>query len=183
MKFKTRRHSPSGNDPATWPDQGMHRGNSQNLGARGTPVFPLAARRIFGVLAVVCVAFLAHADDAAAPARNWVLPLYTDEGFHTMTARGSEAHVTTDRRFDVIDFNLTLFTGDASNRVETVILSPAATFLPDAREAHGEKSVRLVRDDLEASGTRWVYWHNQKKISLDGNVRVTFRAELKGLLK
>jgi hypothetical protein len=126
---------------------------------------------------------LTRADQITAPAKNWALPLYSDEGFHTMTARGSEARATGNRQFKVVDLNLTFFSGDATNRVETVILSPAATFLPDVKEAHGEKSVRFIRDDIEASGTRWVYLHDKKKISLDGDVRVTFHAELKDLLK
>jgi hypothetical protein len=36
---------------------------------------------------------------------------------------------------------------------------------------------------VEATGTRWMYWQTEKKISLDGNVKVVFQAELKDLLK
>jgi hypothetical protein len=43
--------------------------------------------------------------------------------------------------------------------------------------------VRFLRDDLEASGTKWVYNHTEKRISLDGNVRVVFHAELQDILK
>lgn len=118
-----------------------------------------------------------------APAMNWALPVFTKEGFRLMTARGTEARATTDRRFEVVDLNLTFFTGDASNQVDAVILSPAATFQPDDKIAHGENRVRYIRDDLEASGIRWIYNHGDKKISLDGNVRVTFRAEIKDLLR
>ena len=87
------------------------------------------------------------------------------------------------KRFDVVDLNLTLFSGDAASRVETILLSPAATFLPDDKVAQGEKSVRFIGDEIEASGTRWVYRHGEKKISLDGSVHVTFNAELKNLLQ
>ena len=100
-----------------------------------------------------------------------------------MTARGSEARATGPRQFEVVDLNLTLFSGDAAARVDTVLLSPAATFDAEAKTAQGQKSVRFIRDDVEASGTRWMYWHEQKKISLDGNVRVTLRAELPALLQ
>jgi hypothetical protein len=127
--------------------------------------------------------FLLRAREITAPARNWVLPLFTPEGYRSMIARGSEARAATNHRFEVTNLNLTLFTGDAATAVDTVILSPQATFLPDEKRAHGEKSVRVIRDDVEASGTRWTYWHDQKKISLDGDVRVTFQAELKDLLK
>jgi hypothetical protein len=125
----------------------------------------------------------AAAADIVAPAHNWVLPVFTKEGFRSMLARGAEARVVTARQFEVIDLNLTLFRGDASAEVETVILSPAATFLPDEKVAHGEKSVRFIRDEVEASGTRWIYRQAEKKISLDGAVHVTFRAEFQDLLK
>jgi hypothetical protein len=146
----------------------------------------LASRRLQLPIAIalfIALVGFVRADEMSAPAKNWALPLYSDEGFHTMTARGSEARAMPERQFAVVDLNLTLFSGDAANRVETVILSPAATFLPDVKQAHGEKSVRFIRDDVEASGMRWVYLHDQKKISLDGTVRVTFHAELKDLLK
>jgi lipopolysaccharide export system protein LptC len=118
-----------------------------------------------------------------APARNWVLPVFSKEGFRSMTARGTEARATEDRRFHVVDLHLTFFKGGASNEVDSIILSPAATFVPEEKTAHGENHVRLVRDDLEAAGIRWTYRQADKRISLDGNVRVTFRAEIKDLLR
>jgi hypothetical protein len=123
------------------------------------------------------------AAEVSAPAINWVFPLFSKEGYRTVLARGSEARVTGEHQFAVVNLNLTFFSGDAATTVETIILSPAATFLPEAKLAHGEESVRFIRDDVEASGTRWVYNHGEKKISLDGDVRVTFRAELKDILK
>jgi hypothetical protein len=125
----------------------------------------------------------ASAASITAPAMNWVLPLWTKEGYRTMTARGSEARFINSNHVEVVDLNLTLFSGDAATRVETILLSPAATFLPQDKIARGEKSVRYIGDDIEASGVRWTYLHVQKKISLEGNVRVTFRAELKNLLQ
>ncbi len=124
-----------------------------------------------------------RAVDLTAPAYNWALPLFTKEGFRTMVAHGSKASVTGKDQYEVADLNLTLFSGDAAARVETVILSPAATFEPDAKLAHGENHVRFIRDEVEAAGTRWTYDHAHKKISLDGDVRVTFNAEVTALLK
>lgn len=141
----------------------------------------------FGIrhLALVIAATVSVAAPAqvTAPARNWVLPLFTAEGYRSMIARGSEARAVSNHQFDVTDLNLTLFSGDAAMHIDTIILAPQATFLPDEKRAHGEQSVRVIRDEVEASGTRWIYWHDQKKISLDGDVRVTFQAELKDLLK
>jgi hypothetical protein len=84
---------------------------------------------------------------------------------------------------NVVDLNLTVFAGDPSNRVETVLLSAAATFRPKESTARGEKGVRLIRDDLEATGTRWSYDHGQKRVSLHTQVRIVFNAQLQGLLK
>lgn len=135
------------------------------------------------VLFALAASPFASAADLTAPAKNWVLPLFSKEGFRSMTARGSEARLVSEHQFEVVDLNLTLFTGDASAKVDTILLSPAATFLPDAKIARGDKSVRFIGDEIEASGTHWVYRHEEKKISLDGDVRVTFRAELKNLLQ
>ena len=120
---------------------------------------------------------------ALAPAINWVAPLFTKENFHSMTLRGAKASFPLNDQVDVVDLNLTVFSGDATNRVETVILSPAATFLPKQNLARGETGVRVIRDDLEASGIHWVYDHAQKKVSLTGRVRIVFNAEFKSLLK
>jgi hypothetical protein len=135
------------------------------------------------VLLALLLAGSAAAAGITAPAINWVFPVFSKEGYRTLLARGSEARVTGEHQFAVTNLNLTFFSGDAATTIETIILSPAATFLPETKLAHGEQSVRFIRDDLEASGTRWVYNHAEKKISLDGDVRVTFHAELKDILK
>ena len=158
------------------------RANEQNR--TQSCVFRKLAR--FLVVASIVVSGLAtectFAADITAPAKNWVLPMFTKEGFRSMTARGTEARLVTANHFEVVDLNLTLFSSDAVTRVETILLSPAATFLPNEKIARGEKSVRFIGDDIEASGTRWVYRHEEKKISLEGDVRVIFSAELKNLL-
>ena len=119
-----------------------------------------------------------------APAKNWVLPLFTDrEGFHSMTLRGSEARAIGSDQFDVADLNITIFSGDAAARVDTMLLSPQASFFQNDKRARGEKSVRVIRDDLEAAGQRWIYDYAQKKVTLDGRVRIVFRAEIKDLLQ
>ena len=124
-----------------------------------------------------------YSADIAAPALNWALPLFSKEGYRTITARGSEARAIDAQRFDIVDLNLTVFNGAALSKVESILLSPAATFLPQSKIARGDKSVRFIGEEIEASGTHWVYRHEAKKISLDGNVRVTFRAELKNILQ
>ncbi|MDB6169085.1 MAG: hypothetical protein JWM88_1949 [Verrucomicrobia bacterium] len=118
-----------------------------------------------------------------APAKNWSAALFTRENFHSMTLRGSEARFADAESINVVDLNLTVFAGDATNHVETILLSSAATFLPKQNTAHGAKGVRLIRDDLEATGTRWTYDHAQKRVSLHDRVRIVFNAELQSILK
>ncbi len=118
-----------------------------------------------------------------APAINWVAPLFTKDNFHSMTLRGAKASFPNSNQVDVVDLNLTAYSGDAAKRIETVILAPAATFLPKQNLARGESGVRVIRDDLEATGTHWIYDHAEKKVSLTGNVRIVFNAEIKGILK
>ncbi len=100
-----------------------------------------------------------------------------------MTLRGSEARVLGADRVEVLDLSITVFSGDATARVETMLLSPQASFFQGEKQARGSQSVRVIRDDLEAAGTRWAYDHGQKRVSLDGAVRIVFQAELKDLLK
>ena len=49
--------------------------------------------------------------------------------------------------------------------------------------ARGDQGMRLIRDDLEATGTQWTYDHAHKKVSLHGRVRIVFKAEVKNLIK
>jgi hypothetical protein len=125
------------------------------------------------------------ADQAVGPpAKNWALPLYTDkEGFHTMTLRGSEAHSVGTNRIDITDLNITAFSGDAAARVETMLLSPLAHFFPDKNRATGEKSVRVIRDDMEITGERWTFVQAEKRVLIDHNVRVILHAQLPAILK
>ncbi|MCX6955587.1 MAG: hypothetical protein NTV51_25865 [Verrucomicrobia bacterium] len=122
--------------------------------------------------------------ETAAPAKNWVLPLFSPkEGFRTMTLRGSEVRPVGTARVDVTDLNITVFSGDAAARVETLLLSPSASFFAKEKRATGEKSVRLIRDDIEVTGEGWVYLHDTKTVSLARNVRVVFTAQLNDILK
>jgi hypothetical protein len=132
------------------------------------------------------------AADTAGWVENWSLPQFSKEGFRTTTARGTRARADPrQHQIEVIDLNLTIFTGDAVPQVETILLSPAATFLPNQKIARGDQSVRFMSYDplrggevkIQASGTRWLYRHEEKKISLDGDVRVVFSAELKNILQ
>lgn len=125
----------------------------------------------------------APAAPAAAPALNWVLPLFTDkEGWRTMTLRGSEVRPSPNG-IAVTDLSITIFSGKEDSKVDSILLSPDAQFLPKEKRALGNKTVRLIRDDIEVTGVGWNYEHDAKKISLARNVRVVFRAQLNDILK
>ena len=117
------------------------------------------------------------------PIINFRLMNYTTDGFHAWLARGSEAQVTGDNQFDVKELNLTVFTGLADEKVETMILSPGARVQPAEALIFGDGTIRVINDEFEATGTGWRYDHKAKKVSIARNVRVTFRAELKAFLK
>lgn len=125
----------------------------------------------------------AKAPVVGAPARNWVLPLFTDkEGYRSMTLRGSEVRPGVNT-IAVTDFNITVFSGDAAAHVDTMLLSSAATFFPKEQRATGDGAVRLIRDDAVLTGEGWIYEHTAKKVLISRKVRVVFEAPLNDILK
>jgi hypothetical protein len=141
--------------------------------------------RLFRPLCLLACCGLTGAVGAAtlAPAINWVAPLFTKDNYRSMTARGAKASFPTSDEVAVVELDLTIYSGDATKKVETVIRAPSAMFLPRKNLASGETGVHVIRDDLEASGTHWTYDHAQKKVSLTGKVRIVFNAEFKSILK
>ena len=121
----------------------------------------------------------------ATPAWNWALPLFTNEGFHSMTLRGTEVHPVSSDRIDVVDINITTFSGDAGAQVESSLLSPSASFFLHEYRASGDGPVRLIdySRNFEVTGEKWVYEYGQKKISIARNVRVIIHAALPDMLK
>jgi hypothetical protein len=149
-------------------------------------------RRIFLLLAPFALSLFSGVEmargsdvEAPAPAFNWVLPIFSDqEGFRSMTLRGSAVtRPAADGSISVTDLSITVFSGDAAARVESILLSPRAKFLTKENRATGDSTVRLIRDDIEVTGADWTYDHAAKKVSLRRNVRVTFRAQLDDILK
>jgi hypothetical protein len=119
----------------------------------------------------------------APPARNWTLPLFTKEGFRQMTLRGDEVRPISSDRVDISGMLVTVFSGDMQAKVDSVLSSPEATFMINARVAHGDHSVRLVRDDVEVTGDGWTYYYNEKKVLIARNAHVVFHAAMPDILK
>jgi hypothetical protein len=152
--------------------------------AKATGCMMALAAVSFGPIAPIRAADPEVTPVAPAPAVNWVLPIFTDkEGYRSMTLRGSEVRPAGKSVIAVTDLSITIFSGDAKSEVDTMLLSPVAIFAPKENRARGDKAVRLIRDDVEVSGIGWNYDHATKKVSLERDVRVTFRAQLNDILK
>ena len=117
-----------------------------------------------------------------APVINFRVPTFTREGFRSWLLCGAEGRYVNANELAVTDLSLTVFAGDAANRVDSVFLSPAATAFLNAAQVRGPGLLRLVATDFEATGEDWLYDHHQKKVSIRKNVRVVFHAPLKSLL-
>jgi hypothetical protein len=125
----------------------------------------------------------AQATVLAPPARDWTLPLFTKEGYRQLTLRGDVVQAVTADRVEIKGMNVTVFSGLADGRVDSVVLSPAATFLINEKVAHGDSTVRVVRDDLEVTGEGWTYLYNEKKVLISRHARVVFHTALPDFLK
>jgi len=120
---------------------------------------------------------------ANAPVINFRVPTFTAEGYRSWLLCGSEGVYVNDSRLDVVDLNLTVFSGDASNRVGSVFLSPSAVALIGESRVRGPGALRLITDDFEATGEDWLYDHRQKKVSIHRDVRVVFHLRLNDILR
>ena len=125
----------------------------------------------------------AKAGSGFSPALNWVLPLFTKEGFRSMILRGDKVYSAGPDRIDVENLWIAVYSGDRAQRVTGVLMSPAASYYPRENRAGGSGAVRLIRDDGEISGEDWTYGRAGEKVSIRRNARVTFREELADMLK
>jgi len=121
----------------------------------------------------------------SAPAKNWVWPRFTKEGYRWMTLRGTEVREVSAAQIDIVDMNITVFSGDAAGRINSIILSPSASFFTHENRATGAQNVRLIdyEHSLEVTGEQWTFELDQKKISIARNVRVVIHAPLPDILK
>ncbi len=117
------------------------------------------------------------------PIVNFRLPDFTPEGYRSWLVRGTEARYATEGLVDIKELNLTIFTGLADERVETLILSPAAQVRLQDQQVGGPETIRVINDRFEASGSGWSYDHREKKVSIARNVRVILHTQLNDILK
>lgn len=120
---------------------------------------------------------------ADRPVINFRLPAFTSEGHRAWLVRGSEARFARENLIGIKELTLTVFSGRADEKVDTLILSPTAEVHPAEGVVTGSDTIRVINDQFEASGLSWRYAHKAKKVSIGRNVRITFRAEFKDYLK
>jgi len=122
---------------------------------------------------------------ASAPVKNFKLPVLNEQGVRTSLLRGNEARYVNASQIDLSGMQYMAFVENNANEVETTLLAPSATvnIVKNKIKVHGDEGVRLVRNDLDVTGERWTYDHDQRKITIGKNVRVVFRTGLKDILK
>ena len=117
------------------------------------------------------------------PIVNFRLPDFTPEGNRAWLVRGTEARFVNAGQVDIKELNLTLFTGQADGKIETLILSPSAQVRVKDMLARGSESIRVINDRFEATGEDWSYLHKEKRVSIGRNVRVVLHTQLNDILK
>ncbi len=120
---------------------------------------------------------------ARAPVKNFRLPIFNEEGFRHLMLRAAEARVPSTEQIDVIEMELTLFTGLADEQIESMLAAPSASFFPTRLLASGSQTVRLERTDLTITGSDWSYDHNDKKVVINRDSHVIFRSAIGDILK
>jgi Lipopolysaccharide-assembly, LptC-related len=123
---------------------------------------------------------------AKKPILNFSLPTFTNPGGHRdWLIRGSQAWMTDTDSIDIKELNATIFSGDASNRIDTIMVSSAAQVRPKEKIITSDSPLRIINvdDGFEATSEGWMYTHQNKTVTLRKKVRVTLRAEIKNLLQ
>lgn len=118
------------------------------------------------------------------PIVNFRLPAFTAEGHRAYLIRASEGRILPGLNvFDVKELNLSIFSGKADGRIETLILSPAARVQPAESLVTGDSTIRVIHDDFEATGSGWSYSQKEKTISIRKHVRVVLHSQIRAILQ
>jgi hypothetical protein len=141
-------------------------------------------KKLLVCLLPMSVAFAANTQFSTdQPVVNFRLPMFNAEGYRAWLVRGSEARYGTGDEIGITELSLSIFSGKADEKVDTLILSPSAVVRRADSVVTGASTIRVISDQFEATGTDWSYAHKDKKVSIAKHVRVSFRAEFKDFLK
>jgi hypothetical protein len=142
------------------------------------------SRFFLALLVLAGSAFAANPKVATdQPIINFRVPDFTPEGYRSWLVRGSEARYIGDNQVNVKELNLTVFTGLADGKVETLFLSPSAEINLQNLVARGHDTLRIIDDRFEVTGADWTYSHKEKKVSIARNVHVVLHTQVKDILK
>jgi hypothetical protein len=141
------------------------------------------SRLLLPFLALAGAAFAASPKISNQPIINFHSSDFTPEGNRAWLVRGSEARYAGDNQVDVKELNLTIFTGQADGKVETLFLSPQAEIRLGDLTASGHDTLRIINDKFEVTGAEWTYSHKEKKVSINRNVHVVLHTQVKDILK
>jgi hypothetical protein len=117
------------------------------------------------------------------PGLQWKLPLFTKEGYRSMSLRGDRVVPMGSDRIDVDNIEIMVFSGDKKQSVTTILLSPKASYFSKSSEVKGDGEVRVIRDNGEISGENWDYKRMGEKISIRRNARVVFKEQVTDMLR
>ena len=143
--------------------------------------------RLRQFLVLVAAISFVSAQDArvatSAPVKNYSVSFFSDAGYHRMRDKGGTADLQDRDQVRVEEMTLTLFSGEADRRVESVLIAPVAILNPENELVRGPEAVRLVRDDLELYGEDWSYDHRAREIHLRRGAHIIFNTSLADYLK
>lgn len=117
------------------------------------------------------------------PIVNFRLPVFNAESYRAWMVRGSEGRYLAGNQIGITELTLSIFSGKADEKVDTLILSPNAVVRLDDSIVTGPSALRVISDQFEASGEDWAYSHKDKKILIKKKVRIVLNTEIKDILK
>ena len=117
-----------------------------------------------------------------APVINFRLPMFGDDGNPVWELRGQEGRYLSDEKVDLTGMRLLVFDPEQPHRVETEILSPAATMFVQQNQVRGDESITVTGDNFIITGQRWLYDADERRVVIDEDVKITFFEELSSML-
>ena len=153
------------------------------------PAPSLGARRIAGLLAVLClgVAFLGLPTGNAqltpdTPLQQFRLPIFDEEtGYRVWEIDGAQAHYQSASEIEVTTMRLRIF--EEGVRVVTEITSPHAHLFPSAKRAFGKSAIRVEAPQYILTGEDWTWDGEESVVTVNRSARVEFHESLDAFLR
>lgn len=117
-----------------------------------------------------------------APVINFRLPMFGDDGTPVWELRGREGRYVSDEQVDLAGMRLLVFDPEQIGRVETEIISPAATLIVPKDQVRGDESITVNGDGFVITGQKWLYDAKERRVVIDEDLKITFFEELSSML-